>query len=1052
MQPQLLLLPFAVAVFLQRSVLGVPADITRPVSGLKNVLNWPVAPGFLSASSAAVRPSFRHYPRRTNALAILLLMAGVECNPGPNALRCGLLNVRYATHKAALIHDTIETHGLDVLMMTETNIAHDAPAAIRDDLAPEGFGCLHAPRVGRKKVTGGGIGLLYRMGLKADIIKPSSCPKSFESLCVKVVSGSRRLNIIIVYRPPPRAAAQFFEELSVLWDSFTDLPGDLILCGDLNCPGDVAGTLDTRLLEFLQDGALHQSVMTATRQGNLLDVVISEAGTNTVGLVSVVDVDFSDHRLVIFSANVPTVKASCESYTYRHIQRIDPIVFENRLRQSSIFTNPPDLVDDFVQEMEGDVLLILDELAPLKSKTKRIGARPTAKWMTPEAKDAKRMRHRLERIYRHTKSDLDYVAYRKACRASVKAVNSARAQYFRDSVLRARGDQQAMWRVSKQLLHSTPSPTVRDLVSAVALANSFTQFFADKLSKIRKTIAASIISLSNQVPQHSKQSLTRPHVPELISHFPPVSHAEALSLIRSHSASKSSPIDVIPSSLYRVCPKLFAELLCEATNRSFSQSKFPSSYKTAQINPLLKKPSLDPNIPGNFRPISNLTTMSKLMERLIQSRLRPAIISSPRFPRFQSAYRPLHSTETTMLKVTNDLLVSAGSGCATFLVTLDLTAAFDTVNHVKLLSRLRNEFGIAGPALDLLASYLSDRHQFVKVDSAVAETTVCSSGVPQGSVLGPLLFAVYVAPVSDLIESTGVRHHAYADDITLYLDLGADPQMSRQTLLNCADAVGRWFMENDLLLNAEKSEVMSLGTVVQLRKSCSEKEYTIANAVVAPVNSLKILGVWLDSTLSFDRQISSICSACSLQIRALTHIRPLLDVETANGLACSSISSRLDYCNSLLAGTSAHNIARLQRIQNKAARVVCRAARRDSSVVLLKRLHWLPVKQRIDYKVALLTSRAITQGQPCYIRHLLTVYTPVRELRSSNSNQLLVPLNKRHSSLADRAFEHYAPKLWNELSPELREAGLNNTIPVGTFKRRLRTEMFLTAFSDSNRH
>ena len=256
------------------------------------------------------------------------------------------------------------------------------------------------------------------------------------------------------------------------------------------------------------------------------------------------------------------------------------------------------------------------------------------------------------------------------------------------------------------------------------------------------------------------------------------------------------------------------------------------------------------------------------------------------------------------------------------LVTLDLTSAFDTVDHIKLIERLRCDFGVAGPALDWLASYLGDRHQFVKVGSFAAPTTACTSGVPQGSVLGPLLFVAYISPVSSLINSFGIESHAYADDITIYVSLGKNPHIARTTLLQCADAVSHWFMRNDLLVNASKSEVIVFGTASQLSKEPVSKSYTVAGANVDCADKVKIVGVTLDSRLSLDNFISATCSACSMHIKALRHIRPLLDEPTANSLACSTIISRLDYCNATLAGTTSHNIARLQQIHNQAAKIV----------------------------------------------------------------------------------------------------------------------------------
>jgi hypothetical protein len=322
--------------------------------------------------------------------------------------------------------------------------------------------------------------------------------------------------------------------------------------------------------------------------------------------------------------------------------------------------------------------------------------------------------------------------------------------------------------------------------------------------------------------------------------------------------------------------------------------------------------------------------------------------------------------------------------------------------------------------------------------------------VPQGSVLGPLLFITYITPVSRLIDSHGVEHHSYADDITLYIRLGSDPASSRSKLLACAADVSSWFSDNDLLLNSSKSELIEFGRSTQLSKSSADSSYVLAGSSVTPVKSVKVLGVRLDDHLTLNQQISATCSSCAMELKALRHIRPHLDVKTANAVACSTVLSRVDYCNSLLVGSTAHNINRLQRVQNNAARTVLRAGRRANTNDSLKSLHWLPVTKRIDYKVALITYKTLSSSQPSYIRDMLSIYEPCRNLRSASKNLLCIPVSDNISLLSDRAFQNFAPKLWNSLSPDLRSLGLapcaDFNIALNRFKRGLKTELFKTAF------
>ena len=209
---------------------------------------------------------------------------------------------------------------------------------------------------------------------------------------------------------------------------------------------------------------------------------------------------------------------------------------------------------------------------------------------------------------------------------------------------------------------------------------------------------------------------------------------------------------------------------------------------------------------------------------------------------------------------------------------------------------------------------------------------------------------------------------------------------------------------------------------------------------------VKVLGVTIDSKLSFDKHIGNICSAAFFHLQGLKHIRKSLDKFTAKSVACSIIGSRLDYCNAILAGVSEHSISRLQRVQNSAARVVLNVGRKSSATNSLRELHWLPVSHRIDFKISLLTFKALTSNEPIYLRSMLETHVPIRSTRSSTVHSLVQPFCD--TSFASRAFNVYAPRLWNKLPSVLRAAALPSTqsLSVNSFKRSLKTLHFKSAF------
>ena len=308
----------------------------------------------------------------------------------------------------------------------------------------------------------------------------------------------------------------------------------------------------------------------------------------------------------------------------------------------------------------------------------------------------------------------------------------------------------------------------------------------------------------------------QPHQDELLSNFTPVTPTEVTQLLHSMS-NKSSPLDYVPTSLLKSCADTFSIIISHLANLSFEQGTFPSKFKLALISPLLKKPGLPKSDLANFRPISNLNTIGKILERLALARLLPHISISPSFGPLQSAYRKYHSTETALLKLTNDIMENIDSGKITILTALDMSAAFDTLDHTTLLHRLQYTFGLSGFVITWIRSYLTNRSSFVKIDSSSSPCTTIDTGVPQGSVLGPLLFVLFISPIANVINSdqpngnNSISFHQYADDTQLYIGTNSSTLAHQVALIeSCTQRVHDWLLNNGLHLNPTKSEAIAV--------------------------------------------------------------------------------------------------------------------------------------------------------------------------------------------------------------------------------------------------
>ena len=297
---------------------------------------------------------------------------------------------------------------------------------------------------------------------------------------------------------------------------------------------------------------------------------------------------------------------------------------------------------------------------------------------------------------------------------------------------------------------------------------------------------------------------------------------------------------------------------------------------------------------------------------------------------FQSAYRPGHSTETALLKIVNDLLLSLDDGKISLLASLDLSPAFDTIDHDILLHRLQHDFGLSGTVLDWFSSYISGRIKSVSVHSHTSVPATVSCGVPQGSVLDPILFVLYTTPLSAVIEHHSILHHSYADDSQLQNSATPDrrPDLIDSMRL-CIDDIKDWMTANKLKLSDDKTEVMIISSSRMSTALSIPDSFDIGNASVPFSDTVKNLGVTLYCHLSLKTHVINLVRTANFELRRIDSICSLLTTKATATLVSAFILSRLDYCNSLLSGCPRSLILHLQKVQNNAARLILRISKRE---------------------------------------------------------------------------------------------------------------------------
>ena len=371
----------------------------------------------------------------------------------------------------------------------------------------------------------------------------------------------------------------------------------------------------------------------------------------------------------------------------------------------------------------------------------------------------------------------------------------------------------------------------------------------------------------------------------------------------------------------------------------------------------------------------------------------------------QSAYRPCHSTKTPLLKVVDDLFLSLDKGKISVLALLDFSSAFDTIDHPILVHRLHTGFGFTDSVHQWSSSYLIDRTHYVSLSNHCSVLAPVHSGVPQGTVLGPILFTMYFKTLSAIIDSHSIIHHSFADDLQLLMS--APPNRISELLhsmQSCIGDVKAWATANMPKLNDNKTELMLVTSNWTKHLHDLPTSITIGNAKIPFKQSVKNLGLTFDCHLTMNAHVSNIYRTCYFELRRLASIRRFLTSTATATLVSAFVFSRIDYCNSLLFGSTHDVTFHLQWMQNNAARVIIRLPKWSSITIHLKSYHWLPVKVRSTYKIACLCYHCRSSTAPSYVTDML--HRKQLHTRNTRSSSCTMPLLNRpaHSkaTLGDR--------------------------------------------------
>ena len=945
----------------------------------------------------------------------------------------GTINIQSIKSKELQLIDLLENYSLDALMVTETWLTNNEHGTQWLETTPLNRNPYSLVHTNRPNGRGGGLALITKNCYTVTEVKNGQYP-SFEHATWEFNVKHKQIHITGIYHPPyslrnKSTNRAFLDDFTTFVTELLPRWSNNLLVGDFNLHVSKDDDIDSTIfLDTIEAMGLYQHVTFPThKQGNTLDLVISELGNTSKVMTTAPGPFLTDHRVVISTLNIKSSQSKRQQIKVRKLKAVETNQWEKEFNHSNV-TLTSNLEKD-VESLATELRRVLDTLAPVKNCS--VSLKPKKPWFNHDLAVEKAKVRRREKKWLKYKLSSTWTAYKKTRNSYYAQLNNSKKKNICNQIMDCSDDSKKRFTLVNNLTNKPEPQKWPKHNTKEDLAEDFATFFQNKILKIRE--------LFNGMKQY--EAITDSSVP-LLRKFAPMTEKQ-ISLIIKQMKSKTCELDDIPTNILKKILPVVCPLITKIVNTSLTNGEFSTKWKTAVVRPLLKKIGLE-LIKQNFRLVSNLAFISKIVERAMLLQLSQHCQDFNLQPDYQSAYRPDYSCEMAILKISNDILWAFENKSITALVAIDLSAAFDTVDHEILLQILNAKYGITGQALKWFDNYLSERSFKVVIGDKYSKPHGLTVSVPQGSCAGASVFNLYCSTLHEIIPKD-LTLSGFADDHsvrrTFRADSSKDEAETNRTLENCMLNIKSWMDSMHLKMNPNKTEFIYFGSKPQLKK-CKIGSLKVSEDLIPRADMIRYLGVYLDANLNYKHHVTKKCKAAMLNYFKIKSIRPLLDVKTMARLCLSLCISHLDYCNSVLYGLPDTTFNRLQRIQNMCARLTLRRGKMDSITECLKELHWLPIKQRIQYKILTLTHKCVNKIGPKYLQDLIRLRPPTRGgLRSNREVNLLVRPLTKCKTFADRSFSVGAPVLWNALPATMRSLNFLK------FKKELKTRLFRQAYS-----
>ena len=780
----------------------------------------------------------------------------------------------------------------------------------------------------------GGVCLYVNRSFKAKVLELNSHAGHCycENLWVEIsCSVGRRFVIGVIYRSPSGSLANFCQHMQMDLSQVVDRGMPIIIVGDFNVDLLRMDSNSEFYRNCMESFFLEQVVNSETRVTATSRSIIDHIWTDDINKIRNIELHagFSDHKIcyvdmLIRYKEVKPREFNSRSYknfsAENYIDELKNQNWENVLSRSG--------VDECWEAFQTDLRRIIDIHAPIKSFSKLKGNQP---WMT---------RNLLELIHMKnaTKEIAEYLGTSEWCalfkqRKSVvdKETLKAKKDYWARKIEEHVDNPIKLWKTMKDLAPSCFADKPEISLDANK-AEEFNQFFTGIADSKRAEIdSVDPCEATAYLESFGGEDALKLDLVE-------INEECTRNTIGKLPIGKAAGVDGIPAKALKIGIDVLIRPITALINMIIRSATFPQCLKVSVVTPIHKKG--DPEDPNNNRPISVLPILSKVVERIIKQQLMAHIELNKLLVDVQHGFRPYHSTSTCLLTLQDDIYRNLEEGKMTGIVCLDLTKAFDMMDHGVLAAKLRSFFG-EGNATKILINYLEGRQQQVKIGNTLSESRDITYGVPQGSILGPLLFLIFINDLPRNIQRC--KTLLFADDTTLYA--GSRHPCNIQAALNSdLETVKKWFDKNMLILNVSKTNFI----MIKPKHMTDDHNAVImvGGRRIEEVGVARVLGVKMDNGLTYESHLRELISNVKYRYRAFSRIARFLNEDTKLLLYNSVIACRLNYCDVVWNTGNKYMKDRLQTIQNRAARIILNSGPLENAEGLMDQLGWLNLQEK----------------------------------------------------------------------------------------------------------